>query len=342
MSQDKDVRADTDVAEIARLLPAPERHPLPHARHLHHKEQLMRHIDAENAETTPATPARRLWRPAVLAPVAALAAAGILAASTLLASGDDTPAPHRARPAVVLLTQISDAAGRSAELTVRDDQFAYTREKSQGAELASGKAVMEPLKESRTWLAQEPGPLKKLGVVERDGETLPINAELGDTKGTPEGFGRPTYHWLSTLPTDPDELLTYLYAKTPTSKGQERDQEVFDRIGSMLGGLMPPKTAAALYRAAAKIPGVTRAPDAHDAIGRTGVGIARDDTEFHTRTEWVFDRQDLTFLGARSYLVEDSTYGEKGTLMSATAILDHAVVDKAGQEPPRPRRARQS
>jgi hypothetical protein len=200
-------------------------------------------------------------------------------------------------------------------------------------DLTSGKAVVGPLTESERWLAQEPGPLRTLGLGKENGRSFRLNAELGDSDGTPAGFGRPTYQWLASLPADPGELLTYLYAQTPGSAGQERDQAVFDRIGDLLGELMPPDTAAALYRAAARIPGVTEAPAAHDVIGRHGVGIARTDTTFHTRTEWVFDRRDLAFLGARSYLVENTSYGRKGTLLSGTAVLGHAVVDEAGQEP---------
>ncbi|MYY85284.1 hypothetical protein GT044_29190, partial [Streptomyces sp. SID335] len=237
------------------------------------------------------------------------------------------------RPAAALLDRISDAAGRGDALRVRDDQFAYTRSKVGGADLSSGKAVVGPLRDTESWVSQEPGPLRKLGLTRTAGETLPINAELGDTHGTPAGLGRPTYHWLSTLPTDPDKLLDYLYAKVPKSDEAERDQAVFDCIGGLLGGVTPPETAAALYRAAARIPGVTKVPTAKDVTGRTGVGIARDDTTFGARTEWVFDARDLTFLGSRSYLVKDTEYGKAGTLMSAEAVLDFAVVDKAGQAP---------
>jgi hypothetical protein len=96
---------------------------------------------------------------------------------------------------------------------------------------------------------------------------------------------------------------------------------------------MPPGTAAALYRAAAKIPGVTPAPHARDAIGRRGLGIARDDTRYGIRTEWVFDERDYSFVGSRSYLVKDTSYGKAGTLLSSEAVLELAVVDKAGQRP---------
>ncbi|WP_409236523.1 CU044_5270 family protein [Streptomyces sp. PA5.6] len=346
-------RSDADVEEIARLLPPPAHRDLPHEQYLHRKERLMRSIDHDHADARAdrtgrtregrpvARPARRLLRPALLVPVTALALGGILATGVALTNGDDAPATaatgrHDARdmrPAAALLDQISDAAGKGDALRVRDDQFAYTRSKVRGADLTSGKAVVGPLRDRESWVSQEPGPLRKLGLIRSEGETLPINAELGDTHGTPAGLGRPTYRWLSTLPTDPEKLLAYLYAEVPKSDGAERDQAVFDCIGGLLGGVTPPETAAALYRAAARIPGVTKVPTAKDVTGRTGVGIARDDTTFGARTEWVFDARDLTFLGSRSYLFKDTQYGKAGTLMSAEAVIDVAVVDKAGQTP---------
>lgn len=330
-----------DREAIARLLPAPADWDLPRERHLRHKELLMHHIDQD--QTVPARPShrpRRLLRPALLAPATALALAGVLAAGIALNGGGQEPsgtASHRAaadmQPAAALLNRISTAAGGRATPSVRDDQFVYTREKARGADVTSGKAVLGPLTDREVWAAQEPGPLHKLGVFRENGETLPINAELGDTDGTPAGLSRPTYRWLSSLPTDPDKLLAYLYVKTPQTQGRERDQAVFEQIGSLLGGMMPPRTAAALYRAAAKIPGVIPAPQAHDAIGRRGLGIARDDTRYGVRTEWIFDDEDFSFLGSRSYLTEDTSYGKAGTLLSSEAELEVAVVDKAGQRP---------
>ncbi|WP_306334739.1 CU044_5270 family protein [Streptomyces sp. KL118A] len=345
-SWSEDRRSDADIEEIARLLPPPTPRGLPHEQHLHHKERLMRRIDRDQADRTDQArsgprPARRLLRPALLVPVTALALGAILTTGVVLTTDDDAPATsatgqHDARgmkPAAALLDQISDAAGKGDAQKVRDDQFIYTRAKVREADLTSGKAVVSPVRDVESWASQQPGPLHKLGLTRENGETLPINAQLGDTDGTPEGLDRPTYHWLSSLPTDPDKLLAHLYAKTPKSDGAERDQAVFDRIGSLLGGVMPPKTAAALYRAAAKIPGVTKLPAAKDLTGRTGVAIARDDTTFGARTEWVFDPRDFTFLGSRSHLFKDTRYGKAGTLMSAQAVIDHAVVDKAGQAP---------
>lgn len=329
---------DGDREAIARLLPVPADRDLPREQHLRHKELLMHHIDRDQA--IPAGRTRRLLRPALLAPATALTLACALAAGAALNGGDRASsgtASHRAapdmRPVAALLSRISDAAEERDTPTVRDDQFVYTREKTRGADLTSGKAVLGSLLDRETWAAQQPGPLHRLGLIREDGETFPLNAELGDTGGTPAGLDRPTYRWLSSLPTDPDELLSYLYAKTPRTGGRERDQAVFEQIGSLLGTMMPPRTAAALYRAAAKIPGVSRAPRARDAIGRRGLGIARDDTRHGIRTEWVFDEKDFSFLGYRSYLIKDTPYGKTGTLLSSEAELELAVVDKAGQQP---------
>ncbi|MFE6281700.1 CU044_5270 family protein [Streptomyces sp. NPDC057877] len=347
-----------DREEIARLLPAPADWDLPREQHLRHKDRLMHQIDhdrtdrdqvARPASTRPRSirprsprtrSARQLLRPAILAPATALALACAVTAGIALTGGDPAPAGTAShgtatdmRPAAALLDRISDATETRADLTVRDDQFVYTREKTRGADLTSGKAVLGPLVDREVWAAQDPAPLRKLGLIREDGQTFPINAEFGDTEGTPAGINRPTYHWLSSLPTDPDKLLTYLYAKTPQADGRERDQAVFEQIGSLLGEVMPPRTAAALYRAAAKIPGVTPAPEARDAIGRRGLGIARDDTRYGIRTEWVFDKNAYTYLGCRSYLVKDTPYGKTGTLLSSAAELEHAVVDEAGRRP---------
>lgn len=327
-----------DRAELARLLPAPADVELPREQHLRHKELLMHEIDRE--QTQPARPARRLLRPALLAPATALAVACAVTAGLAFSGDDGKPGTSQQatdmRPAAALLHRISDVAGKKEAPTVRDDQFVYTKEKSNGAELGSGKAEIGPLETSESWQVQKPGPVKRLGTVRRGGETIPLNAELGDEDGTKPGLHRPTYRWLSSLPTDPDKLLDYLSEHARGEQGREHDQEVFEEIGNLLGGLMPPRTAAALYQAAARIPGVTEAPKAHDAIGRTGLGIARNDTKAGVRTEWVFDEKDYTYLGSRSYLIKDRPYGKAGTLLSSEAELAHGVADKDGERPSDP------
>ncbi|THC55252.1 CU044_5270 family protein [Streptomyces sp. A1499] len=338
-------RRHSDAEAIAGLLPVPADRDLPDERYLHHKELLMRHIDEDNANAKTAgvpapRPRRPLLRPALLVPVTAFAVAAAVVGGVVATGGDgnrptaaERHEPGQGRPATVLLDRISTAALKDDAPKVGDDQYLYTRSKIREADVTSGKAVVSPLRDLETWSSQKPGPQKKLGISRSDGETLDINAQLGDTEGTEPGLSRPTYRWLAALPTDPDALLKYLYAKTPKRAGAERDQAVFDEIGSLLGGVMPPDTAGALYRAAALIPGVEKTDEAKDAIGRQGLGIRREDATFGTRTEWVFDPDGLAFLGSRSYLTEDGAYGERGTPLYSSALIAQAVVDEAGQKP---------
>ena len=96
---------------------------------------------------------------------------------------------------------------------------------------------------------------------------------------------------------------------------------------------MPPETAAALYGAAARIPGVTRIEEATDPAGRHGVGIRRVDRRTGWATEWIFDRETLVYLGERTSLTEDGASGAKGTVLSENAVLERAVVDAYRERP---------
>jgi hypothetical protein len=115
--------------------------------------------------------------------------------------------------------------------------------------------------------------------------------------------------------------------------GESEDQNTFVQVGDLLfETLMPPAQSAALYRAAARIPGVVVVPDAVDAAGRHGVAVARvNDGE---REELIFDKETKQFLGERIVAVEDLPDGQKkGELTGSSAILERAVVDKPGQRP---------
>ncbi|MFD6200742.1 CU044_5270 family protein [Streptomyces rubiginosohelvolus] len=336
-------------AELARLLPPAPGTDLPPGRHEHHRERLMNLIDDDTARTRGRTGAdaqdrareragrpdrSRLLRPSFLAPATALAVAGALVLGYAAQNGGGPTDTGDTRSVSQVLLRMSDAAGRSDALPIRDDQFLYTRGTGRDVDLTSGKAVIGPLEESESWYSQKPGPQKKLGLIRQGGHTVPINAELGDSEGTRPGLNRPTYRWLATLPTDPRQLLDYFDEITPKFEGEDRDQALFESIGGLVGhALLPPDTAAGLFEAVALIPGVTRTPDAVDALGRKGVGIARDDERSGVRTEWVFDPEDLSYLGWSSHLTRDTEYGKKGDFMGDSAVIETAVVDKAGVKP---------
>ncbi|WP_372407339.1 CU044_5270 family protein [Streptomyces luteireticuli] len=320
--------------DLAELLPAPAERDLPPHRHRHHKERLLHAIDADRR--SPAF-VRRLARPAFAVPLAAAAVAGILVVTTLTGGGHDEPPAQRVplagtgteRGASLLLDRLAGVALKSGTKPVRDDQYVYVRS------LITEKAHLKPvkvggLKQREDWTSQDPSPSHDVGVFRENGKFVNISSADKD----PAGIDRPTYKWLASLPTDPDALYQRLRKETRPIKGVDFDQTVFDTIGTLLwAGVMPPKTEAALYKAAAKIPGVVTMKDAADADGRHGVAIAREDRQLGQRTEWVFDKKTLTYLGQRTYLTRTDEWGEAGTLVHATAILERAVVDRARQIP---------
>ncbi|MFE6164161.1 CU044_5270 family protein [Streptomyces sp. NPDC056486] len=340
--------------ELARLLPAPAERDLPPGRHLHHKDTLMQLIDQDGDRAT-ARPRPRLLRPAVLLPAAGLALGAVLLTTLAVTGQESAPAPSAAgtgsqatapRGAAVLLDRIASVAKKSDEQKVSDDQFVYVKSLQTDSEgKLGGPLKMTKASERESWITQKAGPVVHEGLIHQDGSYLPIEVGVPDGEtpvGYPAGLNRPTYNWLASLPTDPDALLKRLHTEitrdqdsrdTP-AKDRDQAQDTFDTIGELLREtLMPPKTAAALYKAAAKIPGVTVDSDAVDAAGRHGIGVARDDTREGDRTTWIFDSTTLEYLGERTYLIRDTSLGKKGALTNKSAVLERGVVNALREKP---------
>ncbi|GAA0450296.1 CU044_5270 family protein [Streptomyces olivaceiscleroticus] len=340
--------------ELARLLPAPAERDLPPGRYLHHKDTLMRLIDQDGDRAT-ARPHPRFLRPAVLLPDAGLALGGVLL-TTLAATGrDSAPAPSAAgrnsqatasHGATVLLDRIASVAAKSDEPKVTGDQFVYVKSLQTDNEGTFGGPVKltEP-REREVWMTQKAGPVIREGLIHQDGSYFPIEVGVPDGEtpvGYPAGLFRPTYKWLASLPTDPDALLRRLHTEITRdqdrrdipAKERDQDQDTFDAIGDLLREtVMPPRTAAAFYKAAAKIPGVIEDRDAVDAAGRHGIGVARDNTRTGERTTWIFNSTTLEYSGERSYLIRDTYRGKKGMLTNKSAVLERAIVNALREKP---------
>ncbi|MFD5558687.1 CU044_5270 family protein [Streptomyces sp. NPDC127068] len=145
----------------------------------------------------------------------------------------------------------------------------------------------------------------------------------------------PTYAFLVALPPDPAALIDQIYEDAVANHGPGSDsttgpdQQAFVTIGDLLrAAAAPPRLTAALYRAAARIPGVVTVPHAVDAAGRSGVAVARvHDGE---RTEWIFDKRTMRLLGERTVLLEDNSWGEAGDAVTSVAVVEGGVVRRAG------------
>lgn len=145
--------------------------------------------------------------------------------------------------------------------------------------------------------------------------TCPSEGHLGDA----------SYRLLQSLPTNPNALLNYLKA----GKKYTNDDPVTE-IGDLIReAIIPPAVAAALYRTAALLPGAIVVPDATNAVGQHGIGIAwaSTDAAHKYRTEWIFNKTTLQYIGERDYNVKT------GVVNGESAILQRAFVNKAGELP---------
>ncbi|MFB0630500.1 CU044_5270 family protein [Streptomyces sp. AB3(2024)] len=259
-------------------------------------------------------------------------------AVTLGGRGSGGPGPVAAPPepaAVRLLDRVAVAARALPAPTLRDDQFVYTRTTGHSTaltETASGAMEASRTDESaERWISVD-GSADSLV---RTARGTAVEPAYGKGTGT---LGGPTYRFLESLPTDPGELLKLIYADTRRNHGPGSgsttgpDQEAFVAMGDLLRTMeAPPGVSAALYRAAARIPGVVFLPEVRDGAGRSGVAVARvHDGE---RTEWIFDKDSLRLLGERTVLLEDSAWGKAGDTVTSVAVIGRGVTDRAGQAP---------
>lgn len=310
-----------DVAELARLLAVPAERELPAGR----QQALKEHLMTELRLAGPATgrPARRRRKPAIL--VAAIAVAAALAAAlvvTLLPLNTSGSSPAAMR----LLAKIATAAARQPSPPVRNSQFWYIKswvsyEVCNGGS-GSGCRMEEP-HERQIW--QSVSNQCVTGLLREDGQNTRLVFSTNYLHCPYLGsVNDPSYRFLQSLPTDPVALLSLIEQQM---QGQlPRPEEAFATIGDLLHeAIAPPRVSAALYRAAALIPGVTVVADATDAIGRHGVAVAL--TYQGVRSEWIFSRRTFLYLGERDIKIAD------GSTTGMSAILQRAFVSHAGQLP---------
>jgi hypothetical protein len=323
---------DNQITDLARLLPAAPVPDLPADRLQVLKEHLMveYRLAAGNGRRSPQ---RRGTRRPLLA---ALGAGGFLAAAvaTALALVLSAGQPAGASPAAVrLLAKVADAAARQPAPRVNDSEFMYIRSEVAFASYMNGSQTptIAPLHERQIWL-----PVANIcdyGVLIEMGSRTSLAPSPGSGPSS-TGCGKgnlndPTYRLLQSLPADPRTLLNLIYAQT-NGEGQAlgRDGEAFVTIGDLIREtIVPPPTVAALYRAAALIPGVTFIGRVTNAEGRPGIAIAWTDSQ--DRYEWIFDPATLQFVGERDYNMSTGT----PIVIGNTAIVQRAFVSKAGQLP---------
>ncbi|MEU2821546.1 CU044_5270 family protein [Streptomyces bacillaris] len=319
--------------QASRMLPAPPcPEPAPgrvEARRTH----LLSEIDrqARSRSSRPALRPRRRWSVVVGTAVAAGAAVAFFSL------GSGSPAvPGKVPPASAASVQLLERAALAAAATppteVRAGQYTYVK-------TVGHTSVLSETKSGEMELLREDEGMEQWTSVDGSEQTLQRkNGRDALLPGIPGrgNLNSPTYMFLDALPTEPDALLKRISDDAEKNHGAGSDsttgphQEAFVTIGDLLrNGATPPDTAAALYRAAALIPGVEVVPDTVDAAGRRGVSVAR--THDGERTEWIFDKDTVRLLGERTVLLEDNAWGKAGTVVTSVAVVDSGIVDEAGQ-----------
>ncbi|MGX9899688.1 CU044_5270 family protein [Arthrobacter sp. SA17] len=144
----------------------------------------------------------------------------------------------------------------------------------------------------------------------------------------PDQSGFPSPEYLASFPRDPHLLLNNIFKKT-VGKGQSIDGEALVFIADLLRtGMVPGDLRAALYKAAALIPGVTVTDDQATLNGRKGIAIGRVEEVSHTRQDIIIDPQTGLLIGERQVLTQAQGTMPAGTAITLTTI-ETSVSDTA-------------
>jgi hypothetical protein len=326
---------DDQITELARLLPPEVAPDLPADRLQILKEHLMveYRLAVDNHRPTPHR--RRVRRPQLAALGAGAALAAIAATALVLVLSGGQPAP--ASPAAMeLLAKVADVAARQPVPAVSNGEFMYVKSDISYAVYNNGsqKPTMEPLHERQIW--QPVANVCDWGLVIEEGQRTSLAPSPGSgpsfsVKCGQGNLNNATYRLLQSLPTDPRTLLDQIYSfnqKNGEGQALGSDGEAFVTIGDLIREtIVPPSTAAALYRAAALIPGVTLISHVTNVESRPGIAIAWTDGQ--ERYEWIFDPATLQYVGERDFDMSTGTPVVTGN----AAVLQRAFVSRAGQLP---------
>ena len=130
-----------------------------------------------------------------------------------------------------------------------------------------------------------------------------------------------TYTGLRRLPTSTGALLAYL-AGLPSGGHTTDDREWLGaNLIASLNPVLPPRFAAALFRAVAQIPGTALLSAATDAAGAHGIGIAR--TAAGMRVELIFNPGTYRLIG-QQYTVLRQVHGHPANYVTSATALLHA------------------
>jgi hypothetical protein len=268
--------------------------------------------------------------------------------------------------AAAVFTHAANAAANQPDLRPRPDQFVYVESVSRqapqpvsdGLPDQPGSAVHR-----RAWLSADgrhAGLAHNSGeepvwLCDHDAQKPPKGGDAGlkritvDLAKPPTGCTPAPPAYDRSLPTDPAAALTWLYRHS--QGGNPPDVQAFRTVGDTVReSYVPPAAMAAIFKAAARIPGVKVIGTVVDLAGRKGIAVGQ--TYGGARDELIFDRATYRLLGERTIVDHDTSFqppggkaavkptvgpsladGKDGTVLYSAAVLRVAVTDRAGQPP---------
>lgn len=328
-----------------------------------HQSARRAHLMSELTAAPRRVPSRRL----VIGGLVTTGLAVGLAAALVLAPTAEvggSPPVARANASEVLLRAANSAAAQP-NARPRPDQFVYVESKSKQADLPGQPGDSGT---RRVWLSVDG---KHAGLI-TDGEPAskgdwvcpgkpktPDGALIEPARGGPIDladpptgcYSHPAYR--KNLPTATRAMRTWLYRNSHGDNPP--DVQAFRTIGDSLREVyVSPAAKAAMFRAAATVPGVTVAKGAVDFVGRKGIAVGQ--TWHGIREELIFDAKSYELLGERQVVdyTDDSFQPsggaepgptpwapspemrknlKQGVVLYTTATLKMAITDKAGQLP---------
>ena len=315
---------------------------------------LLEQIDSERRHVRIGT--RRRFKPRLL-PSIGLTGAGVamVVAIALVAELRGGVARPTSAAAAVLVRAalVAEAAGGPRELRpgeywyVHSREIAITEGQSSHGELLG---ALVPL-DRQVWfglrlpgriISRVIGPVDFLSASARKqwggGNQAPGGAAF-DLPIPPNAFLLP-YRRLLALPTNVDALWRMMDRQW-CSKGhcaRPRPHDLITQIGDLLReDPLPARLRAALYRVAARIPGIQMLGLTRDGIGRPALAVALDDPVDRLRYELLFDPRTARFLGESQVLLRPNPqlHAKAGTVFFESTCLASGIVQRIGQRLPR-------
>jgi hypothetical protein len=180
-------------------------------------------------------------------------------------------------------------------------------------------AISETLDHSRFTSRADQAICVQMGITDPSSQN-----SSGSNSFPPGGLSFPVHNWHD-LSTDPAQLLSQLRT---LDGGPATAAEDFVHIGDFLRETdAPPAIRAALYNAAALIPGAKLMGPQTDPVSRPGLGVAFVDRQGDLRSELIFDQR-------TAKLLAEEYFGPDGKLVYWTAYLRSEIVTGHPDYPP--------